>query len=119
MLKYLAALLASTTIVMARPRVLVFTSALAPLSSRTFPSTDAPSVSYRRATTGYRHDSIPDSIAALQARSDVDQVDFEFTEDPGMFTTDGLGRFDGLMFVSTTGEKGQSRSSSPFSVEVY
>ncbi|KAH8090552.1 trehalose utilization-domain-containing protein [Filobasidium floriforme] len=71
----------ATSIVMAQPRVLVFT-----------------------ATTGYRHDSIPDSISALQARSGTDGVDFEFTEDPTRFNGDELGRFDGVMFLSTTGE---------------
>jgi hypothetical protein len=64
-------------------------------------------VLYFRATTGYRHDSIPDSISALQARAETDGVDFEFTEDPTRFNGDELGRFDGVMFLSTTGEGGE------------
>jgi hypothetical protein len=75
-------------------------------------------VLYLRATTGYRHDSIPDSISALQARAGMDGVDFEFTEDPTRFNGDELGRFDGVMFLSTTGEGGEFEKKNIILVEL-
>lgn len=75
-------------------------------------------VPHLRATTGYRHDSIPDSISALQARAGTDGVDFEFTEDPTRFNGDELGRFDGVMFLSTTGEGGEFEKKNIILVEL-
>ncbi len=56
------------------------------------------------ATVGFRHDSIPTAIQALQARGSVINVDFENTEDKGIFTEQGLERYDVVIFLSTTGE---------------
>ncbi|KAK0235765.1 glycosyl-hydrolase [Armillaria nabsnona] len=56
------------------------------------------------ATAGFRHDSIPAAIQALQARGSVINVDFENTEDKGIFTEQGLERYDVVIFLSTTGE---------------
>ncbi|SJL00031.1 uncharacterized protein ARMOST_03343 [Armillaria ostoyae] len=56
------------------------------------------------ATTGFRHDSIPTAIQALEARGSVVNVDFENTEDKGIFTEQGLERYDVVIFLSTTGE---------------
>ena len=72
----------------------------------------------RRRTTGYRHDSIPTAIQALQAQSAQQQnttvtgqaqpVSFDFTEDPTRFTDENLGGYDAVMFISTTGDDGES-----------
>ncbi|OCF38101.1 hypothetical protein I316_00325 [Kwoniella heveanensis BCC8398] len=57
-------------------------------------------------TDGYRHDSIPTAIEALakgKERWGV-EFEFEFEEDKGRFTDEGLQWYDAIMFVSVTGE---------------
>ncbi|PBL03766.1 class I glutamine amidotransferase-like protein [Armillaria gallica] len=56
------------------------------------------------ATAGFRHDSIPTAIQALQARGSAVNVDFVNTEDKGVFTDQGLEGYDIVIFLSTTGE---------------
>jgi cytochrome c len=55
-------------------------------------------------TAGFRHDSIPDGIAAIQALGDQNGFDVEATEDATAFTADNLSRFAAVVFLSTTGD---------------
>ncbi|WVR00165.1 hypothetical protein IAU59_007307 [Kwoniella sp. CBS 9459] len=55
-------------------------------------------------TDGYRHDSIPTAIEALAKGKKRWGVEFEFEEDKGRFTDEGLQWYDAIMFISVTGE---------------
>ena len=65
----------------AEPRVLVFTK-----------------------TTGYRHDSIPAGVAAIEQLGRRHGFRVDHTEDAGRFTRRGLARYDAVVFLSTTGD---------------
>ncbi|KAK0204690.1 trehalose utilization-domain-containing protein [Desarmillaria ectypa] len=56
------------------------------------------------ATAGFRHDSIPTAIQALQARESAVNVNFKNMEDKNIFTDQGLEGYDVVIFLSTTGE---------------
>ncbi|KAG5634649.1 hypothetical protein H0H81_001252 [Sphagnurus paluster] len=56
------------------------------------------------ATCGYRYDSIPTAILALQANGTSIGVEFDATEDKSLFTDAGLAGYDAVLFLSTTGE---------------
>ena len=56
------------------------------------------------ATRGYRHASIPTAINALRSKSAGYKIAFEDTEDPTWFRDDRLGKYDAIIFLSTTGE---------------
>ena len=56
------------------------------------------------ATGGYRHDSIPIAIEALESRSASYNIRFEFTEDFTWFREEKLQKYDAIVFLSTTGE---------------
>ncbi|KAJ7650672.1 glycosyl-hydrolase [Roridomyces roridus] len=56
------------------------------------------------ATQGFRHDSIPTAIQALNNASSFINVLFDDTEDETRFTDENLANYDSIMFVSTTGE---------------
>lgn len=58
------------------------------------------------ATEGYRHDSIATAVKVLAEQGPPRNVSFSFTEDGRWFNTDELFKYDGLLFVSTTGEGG-------------
>ncbi len=55
-------------------------------------------------TLGYRHDSIPDAIAALSAIAVDDGHDLEATEDARVFEPRRLAAFDAVVWLSTSGE---------------
>jgi cytochrome c len=55
-------------------------------------------------TAGFRHDSIPDGIAAIQALGEQNGFHVEATEDATAFTADNLSRFAAVVFLSTTGD---------------
>lgn len=55
-------------------------------------------------TTGYRHASIPAGITAIQVLGAFNDFAVEATEDPAAFTDANLGRFDAVVFLSTTGD---------------
>jgi cytochrome c len=55
-------------------------------------------------TAGFRHDSIPDGIAAIQALGAANEFTVEATEDAGAFTDANLDRFDAVVWLSTTGD---------------
>jgi cytochrome c len=55
-------------------------------------------------TTGFRHESIPDGIAAIEALGIEQGFAVEATEDSGHFTNAVLSRFKAVVFLSTTGD---------------
>ncbi len=65
---------------------------------------DKPSVLVFTRTTGFRHDSIADGIAALTRVADEREWQLEHTEDAARFTEESLAAFDAVVFLSTTGD---------------
>src|SRR6516162_2681131 len=55
-------------------------------------------------TTGFRHDSIPQGIAAIEAIGKAHAFAVESTEDAARFTDAGLARFKVVVFLCTTGD---------------
>jgi glucose/arabinose dehydrogenase/type 1 glutamine amidotransferase len=55
-------------------------------------------------TAGFRHDSIPEGIAALKELGKTTGITVDSTETPGQFTTNNLARYDAVVFLSTTGD---------------
>ncbi|MBS1715728.1 MAG: ThuA domain-containing protein [Armatimonadetes bacterium] len=55
-------------------------------------------------TAAFRHDSIPDGHAALQRLAKEFAFTVSSTEDASVFTDDGLGKYDVVLFLSTTGD---------------
>ncbi|GDY46453.1 hypothetical protein SANT12839_073350 [Streptomyces antimycoticus] len=55
-------------------------------------------------TAGFRHDSIPDGIAAIQDLGAQGGFAVDATEDPAAFSPDNLARYDAVVFLSTTGD---------------
>jgi type 1 glutamine amidotransferase len=55
-------------------------------------------------TTGFRHDSIPDGVAAIQQLGLQHNFTVDTTEDDGQFTDANLARYDVVIFLSTTGD---------------
>ncbi|MET8243626.1 ThuA domain-containing protein [Streptomyces sp. NPDC005202] len=55
-------------------------------------------------TAGFRHDSIPDGIAAVKQLGETGGFTVDATEDAGAFTTANLRRYDAVVFLSTTGD---------------
>lgn len=62
------------------------------------------------ATAGFRHDSIPTAVEALMANASTINVNFDHTEDHTKFTTENLINYDGIIFLSTTGESKSSHA---------
>ncbi|MFD4625843.1 ThuA domain-containing protein [Streptomyces sp. NPDC058475] len=55
-------------------------------------------------TAGFRHDSIPEGIAAVRDLGTEGGFAVDATEDAGAFTTRNLARYDAVVFLSTTGD---------------
>ncbi|MET1073073.1 MAG: ThuA domain-containing protein, partial [Umezawaea sp.] len=55
-------------------------------------------------TAGFRHDSIPAGITAIQELGRDNHFDVVATEDAGAFTDENLARFQVVVFLSTTGD---------------
>jgi len=55
-------------------------------------------------TQGFRHDSIPDGIAAFTKLATQNGWSLMATEDPTVFSDDMLGPLDVIVFMSTTGD---------------
>jgi PKD repeat protein/type 1 glutamine amidotransferase len=55
-------------------------------------------------TTGFRHDSIPDGIAAIQKLGQDHGFAVDATEDDTLFTDENLAQYDVVIFMSTTGD---------------
>jgi type 1 glutamine amidotransferase len=54
-------------------------------------------------TTGFRHDSIPDGVAAIRRLGSEHAFSVDATSDARRFTPGTLARYDVLVFLSTTG----------------
>ncbi|MFF1307646.1 ThuA domain-containing protein [Streptomyces sp. NPDC058307] len=55
-------------------------------------------------TAGFRHDSIPDGIAAVKQLGETGGFTVDATEDANAFTPRNLRRYDAVVFLSTTGD---------------
>lgn len=55
-------------------------------------------------TAGFRHDSIPEGIAAVRELGAAHGFSVDATEDATAFTARNLGRYDAVVFLSTTGD---------------
>jgi cytochrome c len=55
-------------------------------------------------TTGFRHQSIPDGIAAVREMGARIDLTVDATEDAARFTDAGLARYQAVVFLSTTGD---------------
>ncbi|MET8585190.1 ThuA domain-containing protein [Streptomyces collinus] len=55
-------------------------------------------------TAGFRHDSIPEGIAAVRQLGQAGGFTVDATEDAGAFTGKNLSRYDAVVFMSTTGD---------------
>ena len=55
-------------------------------------------------TLGFRHDSIPDGIAAVEALGGAHGFAVDATEDAGAFTPANLARYRVVLFLSATGD---------------
>ncbi|GGL80363.1 hypothetical protein GCM10010129_24960 [Streptomyces fumigatiscleroticus] len=55
-------------------------------------------------TAGFRHDSIPEGIAAVRQLGASGGFTADATEDAGAFTARNLARYDAVVFLSTTGD---------------
>jgi PKD repeat protein len=55
-------------------------------------------------TTGFRHDSIPNGIAAIKALGVANDFQVDATEDSSVFRDGVLSQYDTVVFLSTTGD---------------
>lgn len=55
-------------------------------------------------TAGFRHDSIPDGVAAVKQLGETGGFTVDATEDAAAFTAGNLRRYDAVVFLSTTGD---------------
>jgi PKD repeat protein/type 1 glutamine amidotransferase len=95
---------------MRRARPLIVLSLLAVLLAGLLPAAAAqdPEPDFRALvfskTAGFRHDSIPAGIAAIQQLGADNGFDVDATEDAGQFTDAGLAPYDVVIWLSTTGD---------------
>ena len=71
--------------------------------ARTGQIADRPRVLVFTETTGYRHDSIPAAVRAIQRLGQTHRFTVDTTGSSSRFTTKGLARYDAVIFASTTG----------------
>jgi type 1 glutamine amidotransferase len=55
-------------------------------------------------TAGFRHDSIPSGITAIQQLATANNFTVDVTEDAAKFTDENLAQYDTVVFLSTTGD---------------
>ncbi|HET8784604.1 MAG TPA: ThuA domain-containing protein, partial [Candidatus Limnocylindrales bacterium] len=55
-------------------------------------------------TAGFRHDSIPAGITAIQELGAANDFTVDATEDAAQFTSSNLAQYDAVVFLSTTGD---------------
>ncbi|MCX4766255.1 ThuA domain-containing protein [Streptomyces sp. NBC_01275] len=55
-------------------------------------------------TAGFRHDSLPEGVEAVQQLGETSGFTVDATEDAGAFTAKNLRRYDAVVFLSTTGD---------------
>lgn len=68
------------------------------------PGAEPPRILLFSKTTGFRHDSIPDAIAALQRLGAQRGFAVDATEDSASFTDEQLARYRAVVFLMTTGD---------------
>jgi type 1 glutamine amidotransferase len=78
------------------------------LSKSAFAADADPNSSFRvlvfSRTTAFRHDSIPDGIAAIEKLGQEHNFTVDATEDATLFTDANLARYQTVVFLSTTGD---------------
>ena len=74
------------------------------LSCGHVPATEVPRVLVFTKTAGWRHDSLPSAIAALQRLGEKEGIAVDATEDAGAFNSANLARYRAVIFASTTGD---------------
>jgi len=73
------------------------------LAQQSSPSSSPPELLVYSRTAGYRHDSIPVATSALQQIADRTSLYVPtFSEDPSIFTTEGLQGFKAIVFLSNS-----------------
>lgn len=77
---------------------------MAPIQPETTPPAEPFRVLVYSRTAGFRHDSIPDGIAAITSMGDENGFKVDATEDPEKFTDDNLDQYAVVVFLSTTGD---------------
>ncbi|MGW2103509.1 ThuA domain-containing protein [Streptomyces olivaceoviridis] len=70
-------------------------------------------------TAGFRHDSIPDGVAAVRQLGESGGFTVDATEDAGAFTPSTLRRYDAVVFLSTTGDVLDSAQQAAFEDYVH
>jgi glucose/arabinose dehydrogenase len=65
---------------------------------------DQPHVLVFSKTAGFRHDSIPEGIAAIQQLGQQNNFEVFATEDAGAFTDENLDQYAAVVWLSTTGD---------------
>ncbi|TGB06825.1 ThuA domain-containing protein [Streptomyces sp. MZ04] len=65
-------------------------------------------------TAGFRHDSIPDGIAAVKDLGAANGFTVDATEDAGTFTASNLAQYDAVIWLSTTGDVLNAEQQSAF-----
>jgi type 1 glutamine amidotransferase len=81
---------------------LLLGAVLAGCDSPPDPAAESPRVLVFSRTTGYRHASIEPGIEAVRAIGREEGFGVEATEDPTVFTRDGLEGYDVVVFLSTS-----------------
>ncbi|GAB1333133.1 ThuA domain-containing protein [Streptomyces sennicomposti] len=70
-------------------------------------------------TAGFRHDSIPEGVAAVRQLGESGGFTVDATEDAGSFTRSTLRRYDAVVFLSTTGDVLDSAQQAAFEDYVH
>jgi type 1 glutamine amidotransferase len=65
-------------------------------------------------TAGFRHDSIPAAVQALRAVGASNRIEVDVGEDAAVFSDTGLGRYDVVVFLLTTGDVLDERQQEAF-----
>src|SRR5689334_20191989 len=68
------------------------------------PAKDRPRILVYSRTTGFRHASIADGVAAVRSLGATAGFDVDATEDPAAFTASRLSTYAAVVFLSTTGD---------------
>src|ERR1044072_6336648 len=84
--------------------LLLAAMSLPPAAASGAPSSSEDRVLVFSKTAAYRHDAIPDGIAAIRELGDQHGFAVDATEDATAFTRANLARYDAVVFLSTTGD---------------
>ena len=68
------------------------------------PSSGKPRILVFTKTAGFKHESIPDGIAAIQKLGSQNNFDVDTTSNAEWFTDDSLKKYAAVVFLSTTGD---------------